>query len=107
MNPYDHKDLLDIAFSCRERYFKRTYVQRMPLVEATLLGDFIETAKEIDKRHGRNKARNVDRHCDWCEFNMLCQARFLGLDFEFIKRNHYTLDESRLEEVECGISKPK
>lgn len=95
----DHKDLLEVARECKSRYFKRVYMPRNHSVERMIYRDFVETAKQIQKRHGKDKARNIDRHCSWCEFKGLCHARLLGLDYKFVKRTQYYIDPARRLEM--------
>jgi hypothetical protein len=67
---------------------------RNKAVERILLRDFTTTAKEIARGHGKRKGRNLDWHCDSCQFNSLCQAKLLGLDYDFIKQTQYKVEET-------------
>lgn len=86
------KHLLAVAKENQSRYYNRVFTPRNPRVEKMLLADFITTAKEIERGHGKRKGRNLDWHCDSCQFNNLCQAKLLGLDYDFIKRTQYAVD---------------
>lgn len=98
IEPEEVAYLKEVAQECKSRYFKRYYIPRNSSVEKTLYGDFVETAREIQRGHGKRKARNVDRHCSWCEFKPLCAARLLDLDHGFVKRSQYLVDENRKKE---------
>jgi PD-(D/E)XK nuclease superfamily len=98
IDPKEHSELLDIAYNNRSRYFRRVFMPRMPRVEKTLFYDFKQTAFEIKRRLGKDKRRTIDKHCNWCEYRLLCQAKMLGLDYRFTKRNHYIVDETRTDD---------
>jgi hypothetical protein len=91
----DAKALLDIARECEPRYYSRVFMPRNPQVERMLINDFTVTAREIERGHGKRKGRNLDWHCDSCQFNNLCQAKLLGLDYDFVKRTQYVKDAPR------------
>lgn len=95
----DAKELLAVAKENEARYYNRVFMPRQPDVERMLLRDFITTAKEIERGHGKRKGRNLDWHCDSCQFNSLCQAALLRLDYDFIKRTQYAVDETTGESV--------
>jgi len=93
------RHLLDVAVENQSRYYNRVFMPRNPEVERILLRDFITTAREIERGHGKRKGRNLDWHCDSCQFNNLCQARLLGLDYDFVKRTQYAVDTETGESV--------
>ena len=98
IDPKEHKERWENAKSTRSRYFRRVYMPRHPTIEKSMFTDFKRTAKEINRKLGKDRTRNIDKHCDWCEFRLLCQARLLNLDYGFVKRNHYIVDEGRADE---------
>ncbi len=90
----DVAELLAVAKACEPRYYSRVFMPRNKAVERTLIRDFTTTAKEIARGHGKRRGRNLDWHCDSCQFNSLCQAKLLGLDYGFIKRTQYKVEET-------------
>lgn len=89
------KGLLKSAEANRSRYFSRVYNSVKPKVVKILFSDFVNTAQEMKELHGKLEARvrNIDRHCDWCEFEPLCRAHLMGMDVDFIKKREYTVNE--------------
>jgi hypothetical protein len=92
-------ELRDVANGCETRYFRRVYMMRDKRVERDLYEGFIETAKEIERRQFKDKARTIEKHCSWCEFRFICQAEMLGLDAQFVRRSKYVTDEDRKTEL--------
>jgi CRISPR/Cas system-associated exonuclease Cas4 (RecB family) len=93
--------LLKQVIANRKRYFQRTRnIVKLRVVDA-LYADFVNTSKEMRELHGQKDAtfRNMERHCDWCEFEPLCRAALLGLDEKFLKKKDYEVrDEIEREE---------
>lgn len=77
----------------RERYFQRVFTPTKPELVDKVFADFIETLREMRDLHGRSKAKNIDRHCDWCEFEPICRAELRGGDADFIKEKYFDVRE--------------
>lgn len=92
INEPKFKGLMKSAKQNRSRYFQRIHTPVRPKVVKSLFGDFVNTAQEMRKLHGQNEARvrNIDRHCDWCDYEPLCRAALMGLDEKFIMKREYT-----------------
>lgn len=90
----DHH-MMKTAQKNRENFFIRTFTAFRTATVKIMLADFIETAKEIVKFHGISKAKTVDRHCDWCEYEPLCRAELTGSSTKFIRDKEYTNREQR------------
>lgn len=83
-----------------DRYFKRIHTPRNARVERVMTNEAISIAREMQKGHGTQKTRSIDRHCSWCEYEPLCRARLLGQDYKFVKRTQYYVDHDELEDIE-------
>lgn len=75
--------------SNREKWFDRIYTPLHSDVVDLLFDDFVRTAIEILELHGKTKDMNIDRHCGWCDYEMLCRAKLTGGDADFLKEKHY------------------
>lgn len=96
----DYPDLMEIAKATRSDYFHREYVPRDKAVEKSILADFIHSAREIEKSAGKDKTRTIDYGCDHCEYALLCRAKLLKLDYGFVKRREYVVDETQIDQLE-------
>ncbi|TXH19121.1 MAG: PD-(D/E)XK nuclease family protein [Hyphomicrobiaceae bacterium] len=86
------RDYRDFIADTRERlpsYFQRIYTPAKPAVIEQVFADFVETSKEMRDCHGKVKARTVDRHCTYCEYEPLCRAQLMGHDDKFIRSKDY------------------
>lgn len=89
LDPDDYQDYLDNLKGREGNFYRRIY---LPINEAMIepvVEDLIETAKEIAVLHDITKARNLDRHCTFCSFRMVCQSDLQGLDTDFILNQYY------------------
>lgn len=94
--------ILKTAIDNQKNYFIRNFTAfRSKTVEA-VHADFVETAIEMKETHGTKKAKTIDRHCDWCEYEPLCRAELTGSDINFIKKKEYTTSEQREKERELA-----
>lgn len=91
--------MVKTAEANRKNYFTRIFTSPRPKTIAFIVKDFTETAIEIAEKHGKVKARTIERHCEWCEFEPLCRAELTGADADFIKRKEY-VSRDRQEEPE-------
>jgi hypothetical protein len=82
----------------RSSYFQRIFSPVKPKVVNTLFKDFVDVSKEMAERHGEVKDRNIDRHCEWCEFEPLCRAELQGSDVNFLIKKDYTQNEKHEED---------
>lgn len=87
--------MIAAAKSNRNNYFSRVFTSPKKATVKMLLADVIETAKEMRELHGRAKAKTIDRHCDWCEYEPICRAELTGADANFIRKKEY---QTRAEE---------
>ena len=77
----------------RSRYFQRVFTPTKPDLVDKVFSDFTETLREMRDMHGRSKAKNIDRHCDWCEFEPICRAELRGDDADYIKEKQFNVHE--------------
>ena len=97
-----HEALLKQARANRQNYFKRVFNPLKKNVVDFLYDGFVRTSKEMADNQGNKKMMsemNIDRHCDWCEFESLCRARLQNLDYDFTMKREYEKRE-KTEEFE-------
>ncbi len=85
----DFKSMLVAVKHNRREWFPRIFTPVKKKVVDQTFRDVIETAREIAEMHGKTKARSLGRHCEWCDFEGLCRAEFLGLDVDHVKEKEY------------------
>jgi hypothetical protein len=88
LHPNDFATMMKFAeLNCRE-YFSRIYSPIKKRVVDSLFADFMSTAEDIrDDPERRDK--NINRHCDWCDFRDICSAELRGTDAAFIKAKDF------------------
>lgn len=94
--------LMSMATANQSRYFQRIYVPTKPDVIGKVFADFIETAREMRDLHGKRRARTVDRHCSWCDYEGLCRAELRGGDVDFIKEKDFEVSRKEQREIVAG-----
>lgn len=91
----DFQHMIEGAVKNRAEYFKRMFTPTKPQVVDMVFDDFVETAREMSELHGKVKSRNIERHCDWCDYESICRAELQGSDADYVR------------EREFYVSKPK
>lgn len=91
--PSDKKyaPLIKLAEKNRGTYFTRVFNPAKKAMIDFLYEGFVNTSKEMADLHGskRTQEMNIDRHCDWCEFESLCRAKLQGLDYDFVRAKEF------------------
>jgi len=65
------------------------------------LGEFIVTAKDIERRNLRFPPRSYTYSCKWgCEYHELCTAAFAGLDIADMVKHDFSFDDERYAETD-------
>lgn len=95
----DAERLMSMAKKNQERYFRRVYVPTKPDVIDKVFADFTETAREMRDLHGKRRARSIDRHCSWCDYESLCRAELRGGDVDFIKEKDFEVSKRKDQEI--------
>lgn len=85
----DYKRLLQMGEQSRKSYFVRIFNPARKKVIDHIYADFVKTATDMADRLGHEKEMNIDRHCDWCEFEPICRALLQGSDVEFVKKKEF------------------
>lgn len=95
-----YKGLIKQADQNRSAYFQRVFSPVKKKVVDILFNDFVHTAREMADHHGdpKHSEMNIDRHCEWCEYEPLCRALLQGLDVDFIIAKEYEKREKYIEE---------
>jgi len=93
LDPKDFKTLIDSATKNRGNYFARIFNPTKRRVVDYLWQDLIETATEMAELHGKVKARTIDKHCSWCDFETICRAELQGSDPDYIIEKEYYVDQ--------------
>ena len=95
----DAARLVSMAAKNESRYFRRIYVPTKPDVVGKVFADFTETAREMRDLHGKRRARTVDRHCSWCDYEGLCRAELRGGDVDFLKEKDFEVSKKERREI--------
>ncbi len=96
-NDLPHKDYKDVLARLKERrhdFFIRKYVPVNLDVRRHVVSDCITTANEILERGEIDSAMNIDRHCSWCNYRLICSTRMTGGDTDFVKERYYVKKEN-------------
>lgn len=92
--------LLKKATANRKDYFPRVYNLIKPRVVNAIMVDLISTAEQMRKDHGNRKEKNIEAHCGWCDYELLCRAELTGMDVKSIKQRNYHVEEFKKVERE-------
>lgn len=65
-------------------FYQRKYLPIDEKMVTNILQDTKVTALEIQKNGGKDRTKNLGRHCDYCEFKNLCLSELKGLDTKHI-----------------------
>lgn len=97
-DPADYSDFLR-PLRKQSPFLKRYPLPREKQVTATILQDFIDTAKNIYKeRLKKRHVRNITKDCKtMCSYHDLCRGELNGLDMSFYKKSRFELREKREE----------
>lgn len=85
----DYREYLKTAAERRSDYFIRWFNPVKRDVVQSVWDDFLETAIEMAELHGKSKARNIGRHCSWCDYEGPCRAEMQGSDVDFLISREY------------------
>lgn len=96
--------MMSTALANRSHWFMRDFMPFRATTVKLLAEDFIESAKDMAQNLGVQKAKTIDRHCDWCEMEPICRAELQGGDVNYIKKKEYTTREQRKREEEALAS---
>lgn len=85
----DYKDMKELLQRKYDDFFIRKYLPLNKTILKNLVEDAVTTAREIKRKAGKDKTRNIEKHCEWCDYYNLCQADLRGLDTKFIKKTNF------------------
>lgn len=88
-------ELIEKATSNLSEYFVRIHTPINDDTVNLLLSEARTSAREIAGYDGKKQVKTIGRHCDWCSFEPLCRAQFMGADPEFIKEREFVKDKPR------------
>jgi len=89
LDPREYETLVEGAYNNRKFYFQRIFNPIKTEVVDIVWKDFIETVEEMVRLDGKVLARNIDRHCEWCEYEPICRAELQGGDSDFVKEREF------------------
>ena len=75
-----------------DRYFTRVFTPANDAVEERIFADFMETAYEIAEFGDRKQAKNIGKHCGWCDYEPLCRTELTGGDVDYMLKREYQLE---------------
>lgn len=91
LNPKDNAKVLAMAQQSQQSYFQRIFTPINKAVVDEVFEDFVDTAREMSETADRRNvyARNLERHCEWCDYEPLCRATLQGLDVDYVREKEY------------------
>lgn len=92
------KILLERAEANIPRFFQREFTPINREVIEFLWDDFLFSAYEIqeDKESKHlQKGMTIDKHCGWCDFELICRTRLTGGDTDYVKEREYAKKKKR------------
>jgi hypothetical protein len=84
-------------------FFFRCYIELLPQMVDSVWEDFQYTVKDVIKRGGSNKTKNIGRQCNWCGFRPICYAEFTGTDVTYILERDFEIKKEEAKQDE-GIT---
>lgn len=79
----------------QDKFFRRTYLPKDPVVVRNAMMDLNYTAQEIMEGESRHRfPRTFDKSCKWCDYKELCLNQFSGGDGEGIIRQQFKQRET-------------
>lgn len=103
LDPDDYADFLKLTEDNRSSYFARVFTPTSRSIVELVWSDFQDTAREMQKLHGKASSRNIDLHCDYCDYEPICRATLQGLDVDWVKEKEYKKDGDETEDpIEVG-----
>ena len=93
LNPRDYLDMKSKLAGKEGEFFIRVALPISKVIQENLIEEAVITAREIKRKAGIDKTRNIDRHCTYCSFYMLCQAQLRGLDDKAILKLQFKQEE--------------
>ncbi len=93
---------MEMAQESQNKYYHRMFNPLKQKVVDTIFSDFIDTAREMSEYHDTRKDMNIERHCEWCDYEPLCRARLQGNDIDMIMEREYDIDADKPVEEELG-----
>jgi hypothetical protein len=78
----DYADFIKVLTAKSEdKFFRRTYLPKDPIVVRNAMQDLNWTAQEIMAAEDRNRfPRTFDKSCKWCDYSDLCLTQYAGGD---------------------------
>lgn len=98
LKPKDFGTLIESVTANRNKYFQRIFTPDKPGVVDKVWKDLLETAQEMLDLHGKRKARTIDKHCSWCDYEGLCRGELQGSDVDYIKGREYYVSTGKDED---------
>lgn len=95
--------LMKAAEDNRSNYFFRIFTPVTKKVVDNIFDGFIDTAREVAEYHGTKNDMNIDRHCEYCDYESICRAKLTGSDHEFVIEREYYKDEKQPDILEKEI----
>lgn len=97
-----YKEYVTLVEENQSDYFERYTSPIKPTLVDLIFSEFRETALQIQELHGKDRTRNIDLHCSYCEYEPLCRAELLGLDVDYVRKADYYVDEKEDKVVESA-----
>lgn len=99
--------MVEDAKANRRHYFRRIFTPLKKDVVDQVFSGFVETAIEMRDALGKSKARCIDRHCSFCDYEPICRAELTGGDVDYVKEVEYesAAKKADAEDAACFVHK--
>lgn len=89
----EYREVLQRLNKKTNDYFQRKYVPIKKHIRDIVITDMVTTAREIAERGKIDSTMNIDKHCTWCNYRLICTARMSGGDEDFVRERYYAKEE--------------
>ena len=85
----DHQQYIDRIDDRLGDWFFRIHTPVDKGVVDAIFDDFIVTVQQMVDISHKFKAKNIEQHCNWCEFEPICRAELEGSDVDYVIQHDY------------------
>lgn len=104
LNPKEYGGFIKRVADSRSDWFQRIHTPVNQEVVTSVMGDFLDDTRRMVEDHGKNKSKNIDRHCSWCDFEGICRAELQGLDADYVRQKDFTVSKEKRDEKENSLT---
>lgn len=92
LNEKNYLDMKEKLQGKESDFFIRDYLPVNATLINNILLDVKRTALEIKEKGHKNQIKNIDHHCNFCDYKAICNLSLRGQDSSFIKKTDFTTE---------------